>query len=231
MPTPMPGPAPSSASYLRSPVGLGRAAAALLGLVIAVDLFAVYAELALYDVTGDLMDGAGGRAVTGRLDDAESLNSLAGGVQSGALIACMIVYLTWFVRVRANAGLFDPSEQSMKPWWAIGGWFVPLVNLFYPRRITVEIWKSSSPLGTHRSQWPVNVWWTLWLLSLLSDRLGFTDYGKADAPDEIHAAAYQLVISDAIDIAAAGLAILVVLRLTRMQHEKALAGPGLPVAV
>ncbi|MET7482436.1 DUF4328 domain-containing protein [Streptomyces sp. NPDC005538] len=233
MPTPRPEPglSPSPASYLRSPVGLGRAAAALLGLVIAVDLFAVYADLALYDVTGDLMDGAGGRAVTGRLDDAESLNSLAGGVQSGALIACMIVYLTWFVRVRANAGLFDPSEQTMKPWWAIGGWFVPFVNIVYPRRITVEIWKSSSPAGTHRSHWPVNAWWTLWLLSLLGDRLGYTDYGNTDAPDQIHSAAYQLMISDAIDIAAAGLAILVVLRLTRMQHEKALAGPVAPVAV
>nr|WSY52326.1 DUF4328 domain-containing protein [Streptomyces sp. NBC_00886] len=227
-----PTPAPRPAPFLRSPVGLGRAAAALLGLVIAVDLFAVYADLALYDVTGDLMDGATGSAVGRRLDDAESLNSLAGGVQSGSLIACVIVYLCWFVRVRANAGVFDPGEQSMKPWWAVGGWFVPFVNFWYPRRITVDIWDASRPVGSaRRSPVLINIWWTLWILSLLVDQLGGTQYGKADAHYEIHSAAYQLMISDDLDIAAAALAILVVLRLTRMQREKALAGPGVPVAV
>jgi hypothetical protein len=217
--------------YLRSPIGLGRAAVALLGLVIAADLFAVYADLALYDVTGDLMDGAAGGAVTRRLDDAETLNSVAGGIQSGALVICAIVYLYWFVRVRANAGVFDPGEQSMKPWWAVGGWFVPFVNLWYPRRITLEIWDASSPAGARRSHALVNIWWTLWLLSLFGDRLGSTEYGKADAADQMHASAYQLMISDGLDIAAAAFAILVVLRLTRMQHEKALAGPGVPVGL
>jgi hypothetical protein len=119
----------------------------------------------------------------------------------------------------------------MKPWWAVGGWFVPFVNLWYPRRVTLEIWDASRPVGARRSHALVNTWWTLWLLSLFSDRLGITDYGKADAADQIHAAAYQLMISDGLDIAAAALAILVVLRLTRMQHEKALAGPGVPVGL
>ncbi|MCX5236940.1 DUF4328 domain-containing protein [Streptomyces prunicolor] len=227
----MPAPRPTPGPYLRSPVGLGRAAVALLGLVIAVDLFAVYADFVLYDVTGDLMDGAAGGAVTRRLDDAETLNSVAGGIQSGALVTCAIVYLCWFVRVRANAGVFDPGEQSMKPWWAIGGWFVPFVNLWYPRRVTLEIWDASRPVGARRSHALVNIWWTLWLLSLFSDRLGITDYGKTEAADQINAAAYQLMISDGLDIAAAALAILVVLRLTRMQHEKALAGPGVPVGL
>ena len=231
MSVPMPAPRPAPGPYLRSPVGLGRAAVALLGLVIAVDLFAVYADFVLYDVTGDLMDGAAGGAVTRRLDDAETLNSVAGGIQSGALVTCAIVYLCWFVRVRANAGVFDPGEQSMKPWWAIGGWFVPFVNLWYPRRVTLEIWDASRPVGARRSHALVNIWWTLWLLSLFSDRLGITDYGKTEAADQISAAAYQLMISDGLDIAAAALAILVVLRLTRMQHEKALAGPGVPVGL
>lgn len=229
MPTPRPLPGPES--YLRSPVGLGRAAAALLALVIAVDLFAVYADLVLYDVTGDLMNGAVGTAVTRRWDDAYSLNSLAVKVQSGSLLVCVIVYVCWFVRVRTNAGVFDPAEQSMRPWWAVVGWFVPLLNLWYPRRITLEIWDASRPVGARRSHLLVNVWWTSWIVSLLAYRLGHIQFGKDDAADEIHAAVYLVTISDALDIAAAALAILVVLRLTRMQQEKAaLAGPGVPVA-
>jgi hypothetical protein len=86
-------------------------------------------------------------------------------------------------------------------------------------------------VGARRSYLLVNAWWTLWIVSLLADRVGSAQSGDADTADGIHAGAYAMMISDALDIAAAALAILVVLRLTRMQHEKALAGPGVPVAV
>ncbi|MFJ9372117.1 DUF4328 domain-containing protein [Streptomyces sp. NPDC101455] len=82
-------------------------------------------------------------------------------------------------------------------------------------------------MGVRRSHLLVNIWWTLWILSLLADRVSYLEYG--DAADDIHAAVGQTLIHEAIHIAAAALAILVVLRLTRMQHEKALARAGVPV--
>lgn len=48
-------PSPNGPAWLRSPVGLGRAAVALLALVIAADLFAVWADWTMYDVSGTLM--------------------------------------------------------------------------------------------------------------------------------------------------------------------------------
>ena len=228
MSVPMPTPGP--VSRLRSPVGLGRAAAALLGVVIAADLFAVHAGLALYDVTGDLMNGATGGAVLRRADAAVSLDSLALKVHSGSILVCVIVYVSWFVLVRGNAGVFDPAEQSMKSWWAVVGWFAPGLNLWYPRRITLEIWDASSPAGARRSHLLVNVWWTLWILSLIADWMGDLHYEERFGPDENHAVVELSLIADVVEIAAGALAILVVLRLTRMQHEKTLAGAGVPVA-
>ena len=49
---------------------------------------------------------------------------------------------------------------------------------------------------------------------------------RADTAEEIQDATGQVLFSDAVDLVAAVLAILVVLRLTRMQHEKALQGPA-----
>lgn len=230
--TPEPPPPPfagAPGAWLRSPVGLGRAAAAVLGLVIAADLFAIYADLLQYGVAGDLLDGVHGTGIIRRADRADTLYGTAGIVQTTALLTSIVVYLCWFHRVRVNAEVFNPFGHSRKRGWAIGAWFTPVVNLWMPRRITLDIWDASSPWSTPRSHAPVNAWWTLWIISLLADRAAFTSYQRADGAQELHDAARLMFFSDAVDIAAAAFAILVVLRLTGMQHRKALGGPA-PVA-
>lgn len=217
-------------AWLRSPVGLGRAAAVLLGLVIAADLFAVWADLVMLDVMGDFADGAYGANAARRADDADALNAVAGVVQTAALLTSAVVFVCWFHRVRVNAEVFDPFGHRMKRGWAIGSWFTPVVNLWFPRRIALDIWDASSPWGAPRSHGLVNAWWTLWLASLFVDRAASSQYRGAETSQEGHDAAVTTLFSDALDIAAAVLAILVVLELTRMQHRKALAGP-VPAAV
>ncbi|MFF4401297.1 DUF4328 domain-containing protein [Streptomyces sp. NPDC001480] len=216
-------------AWLRSPVGLGRAAAAVLGLVIATDLFAIHADLLQLDVSGDLLDGAYGTSVARRADHADALYRASGVAQSIAFVTCVVVYLCWFHRVRVNAEVFHPGGHGKKRGWAIGAWFTPVVNLWMPRRITLDIWDASSPWGTPRSHAPVNAWWTLWIISLLADRASYSAYHRADGARELHDAARLMLFSDAVDIAAAALAVAVVLRLTGMQRRKALGGPA-PVA-
>lgn len=220
---------PHGPAWLRSPVGLGRAVAVLLGLVIAVDLFAVYADFAVYDVMGALADNGvdyGGYAALLRdADHADSLYAAAGYTQAATFIATAVVYLVWFLRVRVNAEVFNPFGHSKKRAWAGWGWFVPVVSLWFPRRVMLDIWDASSPAGTRASHWLVNAWWTLWLVSLLTSRVGYSTYSDSETAEEIRDAVGQVLVSDVTDIAAAVLALLVVLRLTRMQHEKGLLGP------
>ncbi|MER6535085.1 DUF4328 domain-containing protein [Streptomyces sp900105755] len=224
-PAPVPAAGSTPGLWLRSPVGLGWAAAVLLGAVVAADLFAVWADFLQYDATGALADGQTGAAAFRRADRADELLGVAAGAQTVSLVACVIVYLCWFQRVRANAQVFDPLGHRKSPGWAIGGWFVPVVNLWYPRRITLDIWDASSPRGTTRSHTLVNTWWALWLASLFADRVATTGSGDdAEGAAQVHDDALRMILSDSLDIAAAVLAIVLVLRLTRMQHEKALAG-------
>lgn len=226
----MPPFAGAPAARLRSPVGLARAAAAVLGLVIATDLFAIYADLLQFDVSGDLVDGARGTSVVRRADHADALYGASGVAQAIAFVTGIVVYLCWFHRVRVNAEVFSPFGHSRRRGWAIGAWFTPVVNFWMPRRITLDIWDASSPWGAPRSHAPVNAWWTLWILSFLADRASFSAYRRADGAQGLHDAARLMLFSDAVDIAAAAFAILVVLRLTGMQHRRALAGP-VPAAV
>ncbi|MFJ9761127.1 DUF4328 domain-containing protein [Streptomyces sp. NPDC101149] len=212
-------------AWLRSPVGLGRTAATLLGLVVVLDLFAFWAAMVVYDVAGDLANG-GASGVGERAERADSLYSSVGLLQTSVLLTCVVVFLCWFHRVRVNAEVFSPFGHAKKRGWAIGAWFVPIVNLWFPRRITLDIWDASSPWDTPRSHGLVDAWWTLWLLSVLTNRSGSFAYRSADTAEEIRGAVRQVLVADVVDAAAAVLAILVVLRLTRMQHEKALRGPA-----
>ncbi|KKD04520.1 DUF4328 domain-containing protein [Streptomyces sp. WM6386] len=210
-------------AWLRSPIGLGWAAVAGLGVVIATDLFAVWADVVMRDVTGDLASGA---AVGDRADRADRLYSVAGTVQTAALLTTAVLFLCWFHRLRVNAEVFRPDGHSKTRSWAIWGWIVPIVNLWYPRRITLDIWDASGPWGAPRPHGLVNTWWTFWVISLLSGRAASRAYTKADSAEEIQDAAGQMLFADVVDIVAAALAIVVVLRLTRMQNEKVRQGPA-----
>lgn len=220
---------PHGPAWLRSPVGPGRAVAVLLGLVVAVDLFAVYADIAMYDVSGSLADEGLGyddyAALQRDADRADSLYAVTGYLQTASLVATAAVYLVWFLRVRVNAEVFNPFGHSKKRGWAGWGWFVPIVNLWFPHRIMLDIWDASSPAGTRAPHGLVNAWWALWIGSLLTSRFGYGAYSRAETAGEIQDAVGQVLVSDLADIAAAVLAILVVLRLTRMQYEKGLRGP------
>ncbi|MWA13140.1 DUF4328 domain-containing protein [Streptomyces sp. BA2] len=228
-------------AYLRSPVGLARATGALLGVVIAADLYSLWAGTVVQDVMEDLRSaefGVGyGADLVREAERADTLYAVSGWLQMAALVATCVVFLCWFHRVRVNAEVFEPYIHTKTRGWTVGGWFVPVVNLWFPRRIALDIWDASGDrsvaldrtmtLGdsSARATHPlINGWWTLWVASLLVGRWASTAYWGAEEADEIDAAISRLMLADVLDIAAAVMAILFVLRLTRMQDTKARTG-------
>ncbi|WP_447050088.1 DUF4328 domain-containing protein [Streptomyces rosealbus] len=230
-------------AHLRSPVGLSRATTALLGVVVAADLYSLWAGTVVQGVMEELRSPRHafgyGTDLMRDAERADTLYAVSGWLQAAALVATCVVFLCWFHRVRVNAEVFEPHQHSKARGWTVGGWFVPVVNLWFPRRIALDIWDASveSPaapdrpvrLGaaTTRAAHPlINGWWTLWVASLFFGRWATSAYWEAEAADEVDAAISRMMFSDALDIAAAVLAILFVRRLTRMQDAKARAGAG-----
>lgn len=212
-------------AWLRSPVGLGRAAAAALALVVATDVFASWVDFLRLDITSELMGGAHGADVIRRAHGVDRMTGIAGFGEMVALVISAVVYLCWLYRVRVNAEVFDQSAHSHARGWTIGGWFTPIVNLWFPRRIVLDIWDASTPWGKRGSHGLVNVWWALWIFSFAADRASSVENRHAETDAGLHLASRMMLAAHVVDIAAALLAIAVVLRLTRMQYEKALAAP------
>ncbi|MER6154954.1 DUF4328 domain-containing protein [Streptomyces sp. NPDC001868] len=225
--TALPIQSPHGPAWLRSPVALGRAVAILLGAVAVADLVAVWADLMLLDVM-DRMAGGEWVAAMEDSDRADGLIALAGILQTLTYVGTAVVFVVWFHRVRVNAEVFEPFGHRKKRGWAIGSWFVPVVNLWFPRRIALDCWDASGPWRKPRSHALVNTWWTLWLLSLFAGELGDRMYIRAEEVEEYRLAAQRMLFADSLEIVSAVFAALFVLALTRMQDEKARSGPGVP---
>ncbi|MCB5908251.1 DUF4328 domain-containing protein [Streptomyces pinistramenti] len=212
-------------AVLRSPVGLSKAVKMLLRLVVVADLYALWQGWQLYGLAGRII-GDFGSVTAQEIDRADTLYAASGKIQAVAMLATAVVFIVWFHRTRVNADVFAPEHHAKGRGWAIWGWIVPVVNLWFPRRIALDTWNASAGANSP-SRALVNWWWTLWIVDLIFGRLASTRYARAETPDEIRGALAGLMASDVFDIVAAVLAILFVRRLTHMQNEKALRGPTL----
>jgi len=146
---------------------------------------------------------------------------------TGLALVTGIFFLIWIYRSHKNLRVFGAIELKYSPGWAVGGFFVPLLNLFRPYQVIAEIWKASAK-GASRGggtnwkfeQIPVyfSLWWGLWLLSGFLDFFSaFMIFGGGQSNQQLVASRYRLVY-DVVSIACAALAIAVVLRITARQE-------------
>ncbi|MFI5670461.1 DUF4328 domain-containing protein [Streptomyces sp. NPDC051704] len=217
------------ADVLRSPRGLAVAVTALLGVAAAVNLFSAAIGGYVFSLMKRLTanpESVGDDA----LDRSDTLTAIAGSLQFLILLATAVVFIIWFHRVRVNGEIMRPDAFSQTRGWAIGGWFIPLGNLFLPYRTAREIWTASTqfaPDGSFRevSAAPVNTWWAVWVFSALSDRVLSVMYRRAETPEALRDASAVGMVTDLLTVAAAVLAIVFVRKLTAMQTTKAEQGP------
>ncbi|WDG33491.1 DUF4328 domain-containing protein [Streptomyces sp. CA-278952] len=213
-------------TWPRSPVGLSRAVVALLGCVIASDLFVIAAGLHLRGLWEGLAADESLNIYTGPGLRAQELYDLAGTVQTAAFLATGVLFIIWFHRTRRNAEVFESGVQRMGPGWAVGGWFVPVANLWFPYRVASGIWEASvrlHPDGGWRTvpKTVLNLWWGGWIVSVLASRIAVSQWNRAQEPEQIADAAALVAAADALDLVAAVLAVLFVRAVTRMQGERA----------
>lgn len=228
-----PGPSPGPGSggwgvgtWPRSPVGLSRAVIALLGCVIASDLFVIGAGLHLRGLWEGLEADESLNIYVDPGLRAQELYDLAGNVQTAAFLATGVLFIIWFHRTRRNAEVFESGVQRMGPGWAVGGWFVPIANLWFPYRVASGIWEASvrlHPDGGWRTvpKTVLNLWWGGWIVSVLASRIAVSQWNRAREPEQISDAAALVAAADALDLVAAVLAIVFVRAVTRMQVERA----------
>lgn len=76
----------------------------------------------------------------------------------------IVLFLVWLARSRSAAQALSPEAALASRGWTIGAWFIPVVNLFVPRRLVLDIGRASSPAWEQkRGTTLVNLWWAAWV--------------------------------------------------------------------
>lgn len=129
-----------------------------------------------------------------------------------------VIFLFWFHRAYANLDPLHARRRHGKG-WSIGGWFVPILNLFRPKQIANDIWRGSGEAEDRRIPLFVHLWWVFWLIGTFGENA----YGNMteDTVGEERFATIVLAVTEVAEILAGVLAILLVSRITRRQEERA----------
>ena len=93
--------------------------------------------------------------------------SIATNICSMTTFALSVVcFARWIHNASLRAHLFS-GGMTISPGWAVGSYFIPIVNLFKPFQAMREIWQASiAPNATGIVPVPVGmrIWWGLWLV-------------------------------------------------------------------
>ncbi|MEU1484147.1 DUF4328 domain-containing protein [Streptomyces sp. NPDC005752] len=220
-------PSPAYLAVMRSPIGLGLAASLLLGAVIVTDVLSLASGVHLYDLLRGMPDQAAWWTVP-RVEASQRAYGLFGMLQSAFYLATGIVYVCWLYRLRDNAEVFAPGTHRHRRGWTGWGWLVPVVNAWFPRRITLDIWDASRPVGPDAPDRPghglINMWWGFWLAQGVVQVAGGAVYDMAESIGTTNVGLGLLTAADLLDIVCAVLAVRLVRTLTHMQHVKARYG-------
>jgi hypothetical protein len=102
-----------------------------------------------------------------------------------AIDLCVAVplFVIWVHRMQANTFALGILGLRYTPAWAVGWYFVPIVNLWMPYRVMREIWCANrNPAGWQYDRAPgaLILWWLLWLASIVYIRISINDGSAQD---------------------------------------------------
>ena len=101
-------------------------------------------------------------------------------------LLCVVLTCRLTYRLAKNLHTIGTTVEVTSPGWAVGSYFVPLVNLFMPARAVTQIWRGTDQLskapmmGSDFIGW----WWAFWILSNFASTASFRMTLESGGMDE-----------------------------------------------
>jgi hypothetical protein len=211
--------------------GLGRATAAsiLLAILLLTELMAIAVDFL------ELQQLERGPAADARMVEMiDAAAAMVGLFRLGVQIAVIVVFLMWIYSAHANLRALGSREfyESLRfsPGWAVGYFFIPIVNLFRPIQVVQEIWRASDPnvQSEHPHAWKrapgcvlAGFWWAFWLVGNMLGNASFqASLATADNVNRFKTSLVLGIVGDLFSIVAGIFVILVILAIKQRQIQK-----------
>jgi hypothetical protein len=209
--------------------GLAKASTVLLLIAAVVSVVTSVADVQRYRLLGRIVLAAPLAVGDPLFDEATRSDDL---IQQLAIVQLLVelvtlcVFLNW-VRNTYGNGIRLGSRLSYSAGWAVGWWFVPVVNLVRPKRIVDEIWQASSP-GTEPGNvqsWQaqprsglIPLWWGLWLTHGVLSR--FAGGSSGQSTDTLRTEVVLDIVANVLQLAAALVLVVIIRRITTWQSAR-----------
>jgi len=194
---------------------------------IVLSLIAIASDYLQIQLISDMMSG---RDVTRTEAEAnDSRQQMIGIAQLALYVLTAFFFLVWIYRAHKNLKALGAQGLKYSPGWAVGGFFVPFLNLVRPYQVAKEIWKASDPNieDDYDISWQyapsssaIGWWWSLWLLSGFVGRTANGLFTSPETLDALLMGSGVLLASEVLTLLAAVLAIRVVTGIGARQRER-----------
>ena len=152
-------------------------------------------------------------------------NALLSFLYGLGVLVGFVSFLMWFRRAYKNIQIIG-YETRHKDGWAVGGFFVPIIGLYYPYNIMTEIWQKmkltaeGNNIKHHLWGGIHGWWWFIWLLSFVVSYVSFRSGIEVSfSTNTIHTASFGTIFENIINCLDALLTILVVKALSDTEKE------------
>ena len=103
------------------------------------------------------------------------------------VVLSIVFFIMWFRRAYYNLHMLPWHNARYTEGWAAGGWFVPIINLWWPYQIMIDIWRGTQNalkerLGEPQSAAIVGWWWALHIITSVYNNIA-AQYGRKAEQD------------------------------------------------
>jgi hypothetical protein len=193
----------------------------LLGLTIALDLV----SLIVLGAQRSLLDrGVGGISLAEWHTSVSRVNRLA-VIEQLLYLATTVAFLMWVHRVYLNLARAGAAGLRFTPGWAVGYWFVPVLNIVRSKQILDDLWLATAPRegADSKGKAPLTIFWLCALVVAALTRIVARSHGATiDGLKQMNGV---LMVSHLAYIAAAAILYRLVNSVTARQEGRSEAGP------
>jgi len=140
------------------------------------------------------------------------------------IILAVVFFIMWFRRAYYNLHTLAWNNARYTEGWAAGSWFVPVVNLWWPYQIMVDIWKGTQHAIRERFGEPqptalIGWWWALRLIDIFFGNITARFSASANDIDELLTATRLEFIGNIITIPTIIITIALIQRTSNFEKE------------